>query len=46
MEPNSTPMVVWCMNWKRLSVNCRRRQDFPTEVFPITITCVCVCVVC
>lgn len=28
--PNSTPMVKSCTGWKRLSVNCRSRQDFPT----------------
>lgn len=28
--PNSTPMVRSCTGWKRLSVNCRSRQDFPT----------------
>jgi hypothetical protein len=32
-------MVVWCMNWKRLSVNWSSKHDFPTDVFPITITC-------
>jgi len=28
--PNSTPMVRSCTGWKRLSVNCSSRQDFPT----------------
>ena len=28
--PNSTPMVRSCTGWKRLSVNCRSRQDLPT----------------
>lgn len=33
--PNSTPIVKSCTGWKRLSVNCKRRHDFPT---PIKIT--------
>ena len=28
--PNSTPMVRSCTGWKRLSVNCSSRHDFPT----------------
>ena len=28
--PNSTPIVKSCTGWKRLSVNCSSRQDFPT----------------
>ena len=28
--PNSTPMVRSCTGWNLLSVNWRRRQDFPT----------------
>lgn len=30
LAPNSTPIVKSWTGWKRLSVNCRRRQDFPT----------------
>ena len=29
-EPNSTPIVSSCTDWKRLSVNWRSRQDLPT----------------
>ena len=28
--PNSTPIVKSCTGWKRLSVNCSNKQDFPT----------------
>ena len=28
--PNSTPIVRSCTGWKRLSVNCRSKHDFPT----------------
>ena len=31
LEPNSTPMVVSCWFLKLLSVNWRRRHDFPTS---------------
>ncbi len=27
---NSTPMVKSCTGWKRLSVNCNKRHDWPT----------------
>ena len=30
LAPNSTPMVKSWTGWKRLSVNWRRRHDFPT----------------
>ena len=33
--PNSTPMVRSCTGWKRLSVNCRSKHDFPTPVSPM-----------
>ena len=33
--PNSTPMVKSCTGWKRLSVNCRSKHDFPTPVSPM-----------
>jgi hypothetical protein len=32
LEPNSTPIVRSCTGWKRLSVNWRSKQDFPTAV--------------
>mgnify|MGYP001811072070 CR=1 FL=1 len=31
--PNSTPMVRSCTGWKRLSVNCSSRHDFPTPAW-------------
>lgn len=33
--PNSTPIVKSWTGWNLLSVNCRRRQDFPTPANPI-----------
>ena len=36
--PNSTPMVRSCTGWKRLSVNCSSRHDFPTPARASTAT--------
>eukprot|EP00981_Chlorochromonas_danica_P015432 scaffold12089_cov176-Ochromonas_danica.AAC.10 len=36
-DPNSTPIVMSWTCWKRLSVNCKRKQLFPTQVSPMII---------
>ena len=37
--PNSTPIVRSCCYLKRLSVNCKRRHDFPTPKNIIESAC-------
>lgn len=35
--PNSTPIVRSCRDWNFRSVNCSKRQLFPTQVSPMTM---------
>lgn len=45
--PNSTPMVRSCTGWNLLSVNCSRRQDFPTPGKKNSVgPCLMICSLC
>jgi len=37
LAPNSTPIVKSCTGWKRLSVNCKSKQDLPTPTVLLVI---------